>query len=230
MRPISPAVWAALAVGVLSAMACLPSALAHGYLQDPVSRNYAARLIGEYYCHHCGQGGGQWKQPDVCGNPFQDSPPINFTTRFYGFRATYTEGQDVNVTIGITTNHGGRMSLRVCPHARDQISQSCFDTPAHQMRRVHTNPQYNNKLYWYVRPGDVNITQTFRLPAGVSCAGGCVLQWWWVAYQFCYMPCGSDADDVPGECGRNLNFPVGQCTGGLLQTEQFNNCAGALLG
>ena len=38
-------------------------------------------------------------------------------------------------------------------------------------------------------------------------------QWWWVAYQFCYMPCESAADDVAGECGRNLNGPVGQCTG-----------------
>lgn len=51
---------------------------------------------------------------------------------------------------------------------------------------------------------------------------------WWVAYQFCHMPCEAPADDVQSECGRNLVFPVGTCTS-VLQTEQFYNCADVII-
>ncbi|KAG2502093.1 hypothetical protein HYH03_000585 [Edaphochlamys debaryana] len=221
-RQCLAAAWVACVLALCLAIS-LPAVRAHGFLQWPVSRNYAAHLNNEYWCHHCGQGGGQWKQPGVCGDPFQDNPAINFTTRFYGYRANLTEGQELDVTIYISTNHGGRMSLRVCPLARGQISHACFALPQNQLRRVSSNPEYSGKLYQYLRPSDQVVTSRWRLPAGVSCPDGCVLQWWWLGFQHCALPCEAGSGEVASECGRNLLFNVPMCTGGPLQTEQFNN-------
>ncbi|KXZ52084.1 hypothetical protein GPECTOR_10g1107 [Gonium pectorale] len=196
----------------------------HGYLKEPVSRNYAARLNNKFWCEHCGQGNGG--VPDVCGNPFQGSTDKNFTDPslwFDGFKANWTSGQAVDVTIYLSTNHGGRMAMRLCPLDRFSITPACFEQPQNHLRRVAPGTKYDGKIYWYLKPSDSQITQTFRLPAGVTCASGCVLQWWWVGYQNCYLPCASPADDVEGECGVSVNGS-GQCDS-ITRTEQFNNCA-----
>ncbi|KXZ52085.1 hypothetical protein GPECTOR_10g1108 [Gonium pectorale] len=165
-------------------------------------------------------------RPDVCGNPFQGTTDKNFTDPslwFDGFKANWTSGQAVDVTIYLSTNHGGRMAMRLCPLDRFSITPACFEQPQNQLRRVAPGTKYDGKVYWYLKSGDVTITQTFRLPAGVTCVNGCVLQWWWVGYQNCYLPCASPADDVEGECGVSVNGS-GQCDS-ITRTEQFNNCA-----
>jgi hypothetical protein len=51
--------------------------------------------------------------------------------------------------------------------------------------RVNVNAKYNNKVYWYLGPADAPKRGTewkfkaerFRLPAGLTCPNGCVLQW-----------------------------------------------------
>ncbi|GIL59843.1 hypothetical protein Vafri_14554, partial [Volvox africanus] len=217
-----------LAVAVLGIIGAVRFADAHGYLKSPISRNYAARLNNKFYCEHCGQGNGA--PPDVCGNPFQGSTGVNFTDPtlwFDGFKATWQSGQEVDITITLTTNHGGRMAVRLCPRDRFGIYPTCFSEPANQLRRVSTDPKYNGKVYWYLKSSDSEIIQRFRLPTGVSCANGCVLQWWWVGYQNCYLPCESLTDDIDGECGKSVNG-AGQCSS-ITQTEQFNNCADVLI-
>lgn len=130
-------------------------------------------------------------QPNICGDPFQDRPSLNYTALFYGIKgmpvltsihanltspssflptqqvrtfhslpfvillvdpylqptdppiplpacppaANLTEAQELDVTITISTNHGGRMALRVCPLDRNQASQACFNEPQNQLRR-----------------------------------------------------------------------------------------------
>ncbi|GLI70312.1 hypothetical protein VaNZ11_015263 [Volvox africanus] len=219
---------AIVALAVLGIFGAVRFADAHGYLKSPISRNYAARLNNKFYCEHCGQGNGA--PPDVCGNPFQGSPGVNFTDPtlwFDGFKATWQSGQEVDITITLSTNHGGRMAVRLCPRDRFGIYPTCFIEPANQLRRVSTDPKYNGKVYWYLKSSDSEITQRFRLPPGVSCANGCVLQWWWVGYQNCYLPCESLTDDIDGECGKSVNG-AGQCSS-ITQTEQFNNCADVLI-
>ncbi|KAG2445311.1 hypothetical protein HYH02_008777 [Chlamydomonas schloesseri] len=203
-------------------------ALGHGYLKYPISRNYAARLNNKFYCEHCGQGNGA--PPDVCGNPFQGSTAVNFTdpySWFDGFKANWLQDQEVDITIYLSTNHGGRMAVRLCPRDRFGLYPTCFDEPANQLRRVSSEPKHNGKVYWYLKPSDSEITQRFRLPPGASCSNGCVLQWWWVGYQNCYLPCAAPEDDIAGECGVSVNG-AGVCSS-ITKTEQFANCADVLI-
>ncbi|KAL6757847.1 hypothetical protein V8C86DRAFT_1614582 [Haematococcus lacustris] len=214
---------------------CPRCAQAHATLTFPVSRNHEAFLRREFYCPHCGQGGGQGRVPGICGDPFQNSPPFSFATdpsKFYGPLTNMTEGQIIYPSIQMSTNHGGRMAFRVCPLPREQVTQACFDLPGHQLRRVHDNPLYNNKLYSYLnvnnREGS-SVVAAWRLPPGVSCANGCMFQWWWWGFQTCYLPCEREQDDVPGECGKNLiNLSVVQCRS-ILLTEQYANCADVVI-
>ncbi len=78
----------------------------------------------------------------------------------------------------VSTNHGGRMSLSICPLARGQVTQDCFNQPQYQLRRVNSDPKYNNKRFWYLNTSNsVSAEETFRLPAGISCPNGCMIQW-----------------------------------------------------
>jgi hypothetical protein len=88
----------------------------------------------------------------------------------------------------VNANHGGRMRVSICPYRYDdpRANQACFDNPAHILRRVSTNATLNNKIYWYLSKFDEPTerdngfratTQRFRLPAGISCDNGCMMQW-----------------------------------------------------
>ncbi|GIL46316.1 hypothetical protein Vafri_3328, partial [Volvox africanus] len=123
---------------VLETYTCIFSSVAKLFISTLVC---AARLNNKFYCEHCGQGNGA--PPDVCGNPFQDSRGVNFTdptSWFDGFKATWQSGQKVDITITLSTNHGGRMAVRLCPRDRFGIYPSCFSEPANQLRRVSTDP------------------------------------------------------------------------------------------
>ncbi len=92
--------------------------------------------------------------------------------------ATLTMGQTFTARISVSTNHGGRMSLSICPLARGQVTQDCFNQPQYQLRRVNSDPKYNNKRFWYLNNANsVSAEETFRLPAGISCDQGCMIQW-----------------------------------------------------
>lgn len=64
------------------------------------------------------------------------------------FAAVLKENQKLEVQILVNANHGGRMKVAVCPKPAKDATQSCFDNPKHQLRRVNKNPKYNNKVYW----------------------------------------------------------------------------------
>jgi hypothetical protein len=41
--------------------------------------------------------------------------------------ATYTAGSTISVSFNARVNHGGWISIKVCPSARTGMSQACFD-------------------------------------------------------------------------------------------------------
>lgn len=116
----------------------------------------------------------------MCGDPFQDSPPFNYFTdkAYYGIRTRdLAMGEVIETEVDLATNHGGRMSFSVCPLPAAQATQACFSLPQHRMRRWDPSPAYHNKLYYYFKPTDKVVRTQWRLPEGVSCEGGCLLQW-----------------------------------------------------
>ncbi|KAG1676644.1 hypothetical protein FOA52_008774 [Chlamydomonas sp. UWO 241] len=206
---------------LLSALALLQphSVDAHAQLEVPVCRSYASYLLGQTYCPHCGQGNGG--TPGICGDPFQTSTDTSyFADRFFGIKATYTESQTIRTSVFISTNHGGRWQFAVCPKPAAQVTQDCFDDRANWLTRV----EYPGVPYYYLPTGEYSyVDMQWRLPAGVTCPGGCMLQWRWAAMQSCYLDC--EPVDIPGECGTNLRNPsVPRCANGIDSTERYNNC------
>jgi hypothetical protein len=63
------------------------------------------------------------------------------------------------VELVVGTNHGGRMQMNLCPLNRNDpgVNQACFD--AHPLRRVDTNPLYNNKVR---NPSSFTVSLLFK--------------------------------------------------------------------
>jgi hypothetical protein len=215
---------------------------AHGYLSTPKSRNMIARERNEYYCPQCGQG--QGGEPGVCGDPYQDWSASDFDTRFYGVQATYTQGSVVSLTATITANHGGRISYSVCPRPKEQLTRAnladalaCFNAPENFLTRAGDDAGIDaGKRFQYLLPGQSVVTSSWKLPAGVNCEAGCVLRFYWTAYQTCAMPCLDSSIDIARQCGRKITQldASGQplapaCTTDCCKdpspTERFANCA-----
>lgn len=197
----------------------------HGYLVEPKPRNL---LAPNFYCPHCGQGLGPPNIPDICGNPYQNYPKnsdgslYNLTNEFYGIQNTYKMNEKIKIKVYLSTNHGGRMSIKICPLPKEQATQECFDKLEHHLRRID-----NNKIYWYLYPNDINIEKEFYLPKDIYCEKGCLLQWHWYGYQSCTLPCEDESIDILEECDKNMLNPspyFPKCISET-QTEQFKNCA-----
>ena len=96
---------------------------------------------------------------------------------------TYTQGQDVNLRLRLTANHGGRHAFRVC--ASTTPTESCFGNnwlvASSRTAQPATGPR-PGKRYWYIRHvtanpyRDEDYSGWFTLPAGISCPNGCVIQ------------------------------------------------------
>lgn len=54
-----------------------------------------------------------------------------------------------NYLLKVLVDTGGRMWLSVCPLSKDRVTQECFNDMNHRLRRVDSNPDYNNKIYWW---------------------------------------------------------------------------------
>lgn len=91
--------------------------------------------------------------------------------------------------------------FRVCPSTTP--SEACF---GNSFLTAEGNPSggenpVNGKRYWYINFNAARwlsnevYTSQWRLPRGVSCANGCILQWSWAAYQNCALPCENASID-----------------------------------
>jgi hypothetical protein len=227
---------------LLTTLLLATGADAHGYLLYPASRAAQAFSRGINYCPHCGQGQGK-NPPSICGDPFQNVGPtsVPLAARFFGYDTVLAQGQTLNVTVRIHTNHGGRMRLALCPfaHGDGRLNHACFNRSSNWLRRVSSDPGVNGRVYWYLTEADTptdgaafkDTSARFRLPASVSCARGCVLGWWWVGTQSCTLPCENTRTiDDAAQCGRNaVNPSVGRCTDPLRQTEMYYGCADVIV-
>lgn len=113
----------------------------------------------------------------MCGDPYQ-AMSTSFATQPTDIQATYTAGQTINLQVLLNVNHGGRFGFKLC-NRRNSLDQACFD----QFPLVRAD---TGKRFFYILEGTWgeqsvarprSFSMSYRLPAGVTCDGGCVLQW-----------------------------------------------------
>ncbi len=89
----------------------------------------------------------------------------------------------MSLSLLLTANHGGRHAFRVC--AGTTPSEACFGNNwliASSTAAQPLNGPKAGKRYWYIRHVPATFNQqerysgTFRLPAHISCPGGCIIQ------------------------------------------------------
>ncbi len=121
----------------------------HGYMFEPLTRNYYAWLNGlswgtqggipdKEYCTHCLNTKGPGS---VCGTSegginydvWLDSKgepmPWNSNGNFY------RQGDVITIGSFLQAHHTGHMEVRACPNGR-QSTQECFDLPEHRLEFV----------------------------------------------------------------------------------------------
>ncbi|WIA43871.1 hypothetical protein OEZ86_010284 [Tetradesmus obliquus] len=181
--------------------ACLLVGIALNY-QGP--RNVISPIQGQTWWKDHGNGFGAAivkpvNGPGVCGAPYQHDGDWN---RYVGAgpnQATYTAGGVINVGWWIQVNHGGRIGVKLC-NRRDNIDQGCFNQ--FQLQRADGLGPFVYLLSG-ASQGQLSGSAEFRLPAGVSCSGGCVLQWEYLTMNSCFEACPNRAACGPYADRRN---------------------------
>ena len=156
---------------------------------------------------NCGGFNAQWdKHGSKCGVCGDEHNKANLKYVYPGLFAkdgliakTYKEGEKIQVTIEITSNHQGFFRLTVSKLERRPITQE-------QLAHVLLQPDGSNK--WQLHSsanGKYHIKLV--LPKGLTC-DHCVLQWWWTV--------GNNwGCDEQGNCGVGLGK----------KQETFVNCS-----
>jgi hypothetical protein len=99
------------------------------------------------------------------------------------------------------------------------------------MPRLALFPQ----VYWYLNRSNRRAAYAaYRVPDNVTCPEGCVLQWYWWAFQSCTLECEAHEDgswDVERECGQGLvNRGVATCPDNDPSfCERYANCADVII-
>jgi len=146
----------------------------------------------------------------VCGDAYHlHQPRPNEAGGRYGrgvIAATYTQGQIIDVTIRLTTNHLGYFMFKICPNndVTRIVTQDCLDKTVLQPVDASGQPIGDR---WPVTDHLSNDHKLrLQLPPGLTCTQ-CVLQWWYTAGN----TWGCDS--------------TGQCGEGMGDQETFVNCA-----
>jgi len=192
---------------LVAVIAPLPQVTAHGYLEEPVSRNLIAHRRGLEYDHMSLAGGGPhavWPNGNwqfggggnhfTCGRQQYDTPGE--------IQRTWITGQQVKIKVVFTVVHRGHSYFGLCPAGKTPTPE-CF--AKNWLTNIETNQRY-----WDL--GDKQkgtYEMLFELPAGYECPN-CVLWWWWVTGNSCLPP--GDRGNLPA-CGEYA-IP-----------EEFWNCA-----
>jgi hypothetical protein len=158
---------------------------AHGYLAFPAARNVQRN---SNYCKHCLNAGGPGVvfarglpgRHGVCGDPWNGAKDHEAGGRFASpirTAAVFRAGGTIKAKVVLTSNHGGRWSLRLCPapsgggaaSERRVVTQRCFNRGV--LRRADGRGPYT-----IVSPNAYKFTVAYRLPKKIRCKR-CVLQW-----------------------------------------------------
>ncbi|KAH3839326.1 uncharacterized protein LOC127876652 [Dreissena polymorpha] len=191
----------------------------HGRLIEPASRNAMWRFnyknprnyndmglncggFTNMFERHGGRCG-------VCGDPWQ-GPRDNEAGGKYArglVARQYQTGAFINVTVELTSNHGGYFEFRLCPvnDPTREATHECLDR--HLLNIV------GHGTRWFIAaPGpSTTVELVVMLPPKLTCSQ-CVMQWKWVAGQ------SMGPDGYGGECL------------GCGNQEHFINCADIAIG
>jgi len=195
------------ATAALQLATLLGNADGHGYMSDPLSRNYFSQLFGidygsspdqpsKEYCFHCLNTKGPGS---VCGTSeagidydlwlASNGDPMPWDSH----GNTYGEGDTITIASFLTAHHTGHVEVRACPDGRAS-TQDCFDAHvlefvedlSHGMPRDDAHPE---RGYYYGSPEFNNeaFSMRFQLPEGLV-GDEVLLQWWYITANSCYPP------------------------------------------
>lgn len=213
---------------------CAGTAMAHGFLSKPRSRNY---VHNSNNCPHCLNAGGPSQtagsryprsRHGMCGDPASGPRHHEAGGKFATGKVTgyYRQGGRIRLTTSITTYHRGVIEYRVCRYRagspaseRKALTDECLNK--HVLRRLDTESRYlylgNRPETGYSTPKP--YTAIYRLPDDLVCDGKqwkCVLQMHWITGNTCSPTFIPKKYRVPhlGICGTRGLWP-----------EEFWNCA-----
>ncbi|CAG9788924.1 unnamed protein product [Diatraea saccharalis] len=172
-------------LAILALTAYLSDVWGHGRVLQPVSRASAWRVGHQTAPDYDDDGvncGGlyyQWSINEgkcgICGDAFDLPEPrphelggVFGSGEIVGY---YLPGEEITVTVELTTSHLGFWQFKLCPDPRDN-DQKCFDRYPLQLE--------NGDTVYYPKKGSTKYTLNYRLPQGVVC-DHCVLQWRYTA-------------------------------------------------
>jgi len=197
---------------------CVVGLNGHARMMDPPARNSMWRLGYSNPTNYndnevfCGGFGVQFNQNKgrcgVCGDNWASAQPRpheaggRYGKGVIGRR--YTTGQNITITIDVTTNHQGWFIHKLCPvkSPSEIVTQKCFDQHVLPIAGTTSDRYYIRQLGRKSLMLDYKIT----LPKGLTCSQ-CVLQWTWTS------------GNTWGKC---KNGTEGMGCG---DQEQFRNCA-----
>ena len=158
--------------------------LGHGMLIDPASRNSAWRFFPNRPAQYtdnelnCGGFSVQWSKNKgkcgVCGDAYHlKNPRYVYPGRYAKDRfvtKTYKEGQQIEVSVKITSNHQGFFRFSVGKVEKRPITQE-------QLKHILLQPDGSNT--WPLHSSRDGVFKIkLMLPEGLTC-DHCVVQWWW---------------------------------------------------
>eukprot|EP00798_Chlamydomonas_sp_ICE-L_P002242 gene2242-8531_t len=223
---------------LLAMCTSLSGADAHVYMTTPLSR---VRVLGN--ADWIAAGGNGLGNPiryypdgsfyndkaDVCGDPHQqnDQGVGGFTGAVNNpqpWSVVYSAGATIQVTQKMNAWHGGYIMIKLCPTARSGATQGCFDQyPLVSVERGITRYWYGreagNTLNKALYPDGGLISQSWRLPQGVTCDGGCMLQLEYHTANSCVDTCSV------AECGSYATSSLSRCGTTSVRKEIFRDCA-----
>ncbi|XP_078352211.1 uncharacterized protein LOC144636882 [Oculina patagonica] len=157
--------------------------LGHGRLIDPASRNAAWRFGFSNPPHYndnelnCGGFNVQWEvnhgKCGVCGDAYHEKNQAHIYPGKYAnniITKTYTEGQEIEVLVDITSNHQGFFVFSVGRIGTAPITQEKLN---------YVLKQANGDSKWRLTSSANDVFKIkLKLPGGLTC-DHCVMQWWW---------------------------------------------------
>ncbi|CAF1573925.1 unnamed protein product [Adineta steineri] len=169
---------------------CVISVSGHGYLLEPVARSTAWLVDQSFrpcctYSNHmemfCGGITHQWSthggKCGICGEPYDKANKLfekggaMYTGKIV---KTYTQGQQIDVTVVLTANHKGYFEFRLCnldSNPNSEATQDCLDRGLLKMAGTDSTKWRDVDKY-----GSETIKIRVQLPSNVACRH-CVFQW-----------------------------------------------------
>eukprot|EP00798_Chlamydomonas_sp_ICE-L_P003066 gene3066-13085_t len=219
-------------VALIALYVPLPSANGHAFMTQPLSR---LRALGQAEWVAAGgnglgaqpfrsypSGAAMNDQPDICGGPHQDVGNTGAQNRGdLAAQAVYNSGDVIPVKIQMNAYHYGWVGVNICPTAKTLsggATQACFD----QYPLIHDATGYTR--FWLM--DNSVVSENWRLPAGVTCEDGCMLQMHYRTANSCVDTCEEAECGVYSRSSCSLQCHLAVCNEVAgIRGERFRDCA-----